>query len=469
MKLSSIGLRRALAVYARVANSPQWMALFSTAARAVAYFAPVPFIQAYFSTAYVALWFLIISFQALATRVIGNLPIILMQMLAYTEGEGPNDVERIHFLTRNISRIFLSLTFIWIGFALIAGTPLIWRQITLTENIPSALMVWLVFVSGASFRILVLGYATYLTGFGEVAAVRRLEGLSWVAGALLSIGALIIYPSIVLAMIMLQLPIILNFAQLGYLARRRNWTGNNAKGLWPEANFLSEIYPKAWRGSVGLIASYSVMYGSSIIYAQVGNSSDIAAFSFAISVFGQIAQLSNSQTISMLPQMARLLASSQIDSLNRLASRVLIQTFVVFIIMVTGVWTFLQILQIAAPNSFPKIPLILWLWMTLSYMAIRYAGFHLHFYTITNDIKWHVFHIGTAVVYFSILPLVGIQSLTSFPFSQFMACVLFSIPYSRYLSYRKFGFDWRYEKISAPLNILCFAGLIAGILWLQAL
>jgi hypothetical protein len=443
------GLRRAW-------HSPQITSIVATGVRAVAYLVPVPLIQLHFSDAHVALWFLIISFQALTSSVIGNLPIILMQMISYTQANKRDEAEpakeaQLKFITTNVSRTFTFLSAVWLLFAAVVATPLIWRQVSLTEDIRIAVAAWIVFVAGATFRILLLGYTTYLIGLGNIAMVRRTEAQGWLVGSLLSATVLAVHPNFLLAMIGLQLPVLLNYLQLRRSAHSKGWERAGHRKLVPDEAFVSDVLPKAWRGFIGIAVSYFITYGSSVIYAQVGTSQGIARFSFAVTVFGLIMQLSNSQTISTLPKLAVQYAEKDHKVLRESAARILTSTLFVYVLMCASAWATLRLIDYIYDKSLPEIGDRLWVLFMIAYLFSRYASFHLHLYTVTNDIKWHIVHIGTGIVYAASLALLGIGSLTSFPIARIAASLIFSIPYARLITLRRLGYSFSKEKL--PLSI----------------
>lgn len=441
--------------------SATYMTAASIAARAFAYFAPVPFLNANFADPVVALWFVFLTFQSFVAVLNGTLPTVFVNMVAYAAagstslgglmtdahkgaGKGEPNWELLRTICRLLVRVFGSLLLLWllacatIGAALVAG-PIGKSQLGMT-----AWSAWFVFAVATSFRFAQQGYISYLLALGKIADVRRLEAFAWLAGGLAAAGVLAFRADFLGAMICVQLPIIANFFVLGRLAKRHGWStvGDSSKDVHL---ITSEVLPRAWRGSVGVLASGGAIYGSGLYFAQVGASDLVAAYLFALTIMGIVTQLAVSAFAASLPMMARLWAQSNEDALRLVARTALTKSMWAYVGLAIAVPIAFATTDYLAPGSLNFASLEVWLALSIANLLMRYGALHLQFYTITNDIRWHIFDVINSALFVCILVVSFTGDVMAFPISQAIALVLFYVPFARYLTYRRFGFGLRNE------------------------
>ncbi|MEP0069094.1 hypothetical protein [Pyruvatibacter sp.] len=446
------------------------MTAASVLARAFAFLAPVPFVTAYFEAPTIALWFVILTFQAFATAVIGVLPTILMHMVSYanagssevgnhkvgidsTDGGSPN-----HSLLAQLA-FFLKVTFVvcalaWIALAGTIGTWVVWRPIQVSGLGVEAYQAWAVFVAAMAVRLSMQAYATYLLGRGFVADVRRLEALTWTLSGLATIGSFFILPNFLLAMTLLQLPLVINLVLLRTMAKRQGWAPARRSEM-QDANLMSEVWPRALRGGAGAFMSYLVIYGSGILFAQFGESEDVAAFAFALNIFGIVGQLALAPLFGALPRLSAHLARGQLDDQNALAQSVMLKGLLIYAAAVPLVPAGVYIANLFLPVPLLFVDLHLWALLAVANFTFRYGAMHLHYFTITNDIRWHIVDGVNTTLFLGLLALEGVSSMYVFPICQLIALALFYVPYARVLTLRKFEFGWKRD--------LSYAAVPAGL------
>lgn len=454
----------------RAARSSSSMTAASVLARAFAFLAPVPFVTAYFEAPIVALWFVILTFQAFATAVIGVLPTILMHMVSYanagssevgnlkvgidsTEGRSPNN-----YLLRQLAR-FLKVTFVvcalvWIALAATLGTWVVLRPIQVSGLGVEGYQAWAVFVGAMAIRLSMQAYATYLLGRGFVAEVRRLEAITWTLSGLATIGSFIVLPNFLLAMTLLQLPLVINLVLLRSMAKQQGWAPARQNEM-KDANLLSEVWPRALRGGVGAFMSYLVIYGSGILFAQFGESEDVAAFALALNIFGIVGQLALAPMFGALPSLSAHLARGQLGAQNALAQSVMLKGLLIYAAAVPLVPAGVYVANLFLPVPLLFVDLHLWALLAVANFMFRYGAMHLHYFTITNDIRWHIVDGVNTTLFLGLLALEGVSSMYVFPICQLIALALFYVPYARVLTLRKFEFGWKRD--------LSYAAVPAGL------
>lgn len=444
------------------------MTAASVAGRAFALVAPLPFLYAAFPAQAVAFWLAMTTFQALVGAFAGIMPTISMQMISYANAgsdrlggssedhaenrtDGPN-WPLIALVNRATRRAFAAIALGWVVFAATAGTLIMWRPMQASGIGGEAYWAWGVFVAGSAARLLLQPYAAYGMGRGRVAEVRRLEAMSWAAGGAAAVAALALLPSIVLAITVVQLPILANHLLLRRLASREGW--RTARGK-PERDVFGEIWPRAWRGGVGVLAGMLTVYGSGYLYAQAGPGAASAGYFLALNVIGIAGQLSISPVYAALPALAGLYASGRAEEMNARAHRA----------MSRSMWVYVAIAALVPPamagaNALLPEPVAFadgWLWLAIcgAGLLLRYGANHLHYYTVTNDIRWHV--INPVFLILSLGPFLVLPWNDPFLFmiAQGAAALLFYSSYSRWLTLRRLRYP-----LDKDLGDLLFPALV---------
>lgn len=465
----------------RLWNSPSAATSFSVVARAAAFFVPVPFITATFSTEVVALWFVILTFQAFATSVIGVFPTILMHMVSYANagaaklhghvageipqpGDGQPNEHLLAQLSRGLLVVFLACGLIWVALAGTVGTLVIWRPLELSGLWVDGLWAWGIFVVTSACRLFMQAYATFLLGKGFVAEVRRLEGMSWTVGGVASAVSLIVMPDFVLAMLMLQAPFVINLLLLRRMAIARGWAPA-PYGEMHELHLKDEVLPRAAKGGFGAFMSYLVIYGSALMFAQIGDGPDVAAFAFALNIFGIVGQLALAPMFGALPRLSALLARGELSQQNMLAQSVMLKGLLIYAGAVLLVPLGVYVANLVLPVPLLFVDMHLWALLAVANFLFRYGAMHLHFYTTTNDIRWHIVDGTNTVLFLGLLyaggfalPALGLEStaiIYVFPLCQMLALMLFYVPYARRLTlvHFNYGFDRDVAYAAAPAGL----------------
>ncbi|MDW3097602.1 MAG: hypothetical protein R8J41_05850 [Alphaproteobacteria bacterium] len=451
-------------------TSASSMTAASVMARAFAFLAPIPFVTAYFETPVVALWFVILTFQAFATAVIGVLPTILMHMVSYanagssqignqrvgfdsTDNGGPNTL-LLSQLARFLSSTFVVCALAWIVVAGSVGSWIVWRPIQASGLGIEGYQAWAVFSGAMAVRLGMQAYATFLLGRGSVAEVRRLEAFTWTVSGLATVGSLVVFPNFLLSMVLLQLPLFINLILLRRMAMRQGWRRATRQQM-ATVSLLPEVWPRALRGGVGVFMSSLVIYGSGILFAQFGESEDVAAFAFALNIFGIVGQLALAPLFGALPSLSAHLARGQLDDQNALAQSVMLKGLLIYAAAVPLVPAGVYIANLFLPVPLLFVDLHLWALLAIANFMFRYGAMHLHYFTITNDIRWHIVDGVNTTLFLGLLALEGVSSMYVFPICQLIALALFYVPYARVLTLRKFEFGWKRD--------LSYAAVPAGL------
>src|SRR3546814_8279314 len=86
---------------------------------------------------------------------------------------------------------------------------------------------------------------------------------------------------------------------------------------------IHDIWPRAWRGTVGILAGMLTLYGGGFLFAQYGAARELAGYLLAVNVLGDLQQIAISHIYGALPAMANRYASGDRDGLPALPDPVL--------------------------------------------------------------------------------------------------------------------------------------------------
>lgn len=456
------------------------MTAASVIGRAFAFAAPVPFLTASFAHSVLAFWFVVMTFQSFVAAVNGTLPTIFTNMVSYAHAgssslgslkahnideaqKGAPNWPLIQRICYTLERVFLVLASAWILLTVTLGSLVIWRPLQLTGMAVEPWVVWGIFVFGASLRIALQSYSTFLLGRGLVSDVRRIEALSWLASGFGACAALSIFPDIVLAMGMLQIPFLANFVILRRLAIKNGWAPKGAPTAeLGSISLLGEIIPRAWRGSVGVIASNGAVYGSGLLYAQVGDSTTISAYLFALTIAGIVGQVATSPFSAQLPLLARLFAQGDMARQRQIAELGIARSLWLYVLGMVSVPIGVDLANRILPHPLIFTEISLWSMLAGATFLMRYGSMHMQLFTVTNDIRWHIVDSVNAVLFFGLLLLTPLDNVYLFPLCQAAALMLFYVPYVRILTWKHFGIPFRTDIWSTLVPAITMAALLWG-------
>jgi len=386
------------------------------------------------------------------------LPTILMHMVSYAHAgstklgghmagdakaaSGEPNLQLLSQLARGLVVTFAICAAVWVVLAATVGTFVIWRPLQVSGIPLDGLIAWCVFILASSCRLYMQAYATFLLGTGFVAQVRRLEAINWTIGGLVSAASLAVFPNFILAMALLQAPLFFNLVLLRRKAIVEGWQPASAEKA-RDLNLRKELLPRAVRGGFGAFMSYMVIYGSALMYAQVGEGEDVAAFAFALNIFGIVSQLTLAPMFGALPTLSRLLAQRNMAAQNALAQSAMFRGMIIYALAVPAVPVGIYVANLFLPVPLIFVDIKLWGLLAIANFLFRYGAMHLHYYTVTNDIRWHIVDGINATLFLSLLAAQGTMSIYAFPICQAIALVMFYVPYARRLTWLHFGFGLR--------------------------
>lgn len=455
-------------------NSPTCMTWGSYFARSLNLILVLPILLRLFSSEEIALWLIfttIISLQAIFD--IGLTP-TFSRVIAYAmagaeiddlkimKGKGetksnylPN-WKTIESICSNMQICFLILSFIVFLCLITLGTFSVMKPIAVAGGSRSLWIAWWIIVVASSIILFGYKYFSYLQGLNHIALLRRWEILTSLGSTFTICFVLFLGGRILEVVAAHQAWRVLNVLINSFLAAKVN----NAKYRTFKTKQFNDkvfdaIWPSAWRSGLGIFLTRGTIYASGLVYAQLGNTTDIASFLLGLNLIYKLRDFSNAPFYTKLPVLNRLKASNNEKILLKTAQRGMFLSHLTFVVGFIALGLFgRQFLNIIHSNvEFPSD--MLWFLLGFALLIQKYGAMHLHLYSTTNHIIWHKanFIFGVIYIAFSIL-LYKSFSFYAFPISMVIGFLFFYSWYSAFHSYKEFRLDfWIFEKRVLPIPL----------------
>ncbi|CAH0996744.1 hypothetical protein EMA8858_02879 [Emticicia aquatica] len=333
-------------------------------------------------------------------------------------------------------------------------------------------MLWIayfVFVSGEFFNFFTKKYDAILIGTNHVALINRWNIIINTFNALISI--LIVYlGGDVLALstnhLLFSIILCLRSKYLEAIICERKFSKMTF------FDFDKEIFiwgwTPIWKSAILILCSTGITQASGIIYAKIGNTSELAAYLLTLKLVSTLAQFSQAPFYSKLPIFSGLRVKHQLESLIKLSAnsiRLSLLVFVLgaFLLLFFGDYCLYIIGSNAQLIKTEIIMLMLFVWF-----LERHHAMHAQIYVTTNDVPFYKSAIITAIFYiviaYYLLPHLGVLA---FPIAHGLSNLLINNWWNVKLSISSLETSFiTFFKKSAllPFSILIFLILIKTLL-----
>lgn len=435
----------------------------------------LPLVVTRFEAAEIALWYLftaLIQLQLLAD--FGFSP-TFVRVFSYAKGglgvesladqRRPNaptrpdpNWEAVGLIWSTVRTVYGRLTLGACAGLLLFGTPFVYGPILETESPEAGFLAWGVILCASLVILRGNSYAAYLNGLDHVALVRRWEGLVGLAAILTQAAVLVGGGGVLALTIAHQSWMVFNVLRNWLLAR---WVEGGVLKTFDESTdprVLAAVWPSAWRSGVGVALGTLPLPLTGMLFAQLASPVRSAQYLLSINVLGSIRGFAMAPFYSRLPLMARLRGQARLDELAAVARRGMLWSYWTFAALHIGMGVVGgSVLALLGANS-TLVPLQVWAAFGLAMLAERYGAMHLHLYSTTNDVLWHVANGVSAVVIVlaAVLAYPAIEIL-AFPLAILCAYVLFYVPYIVPRSLTSVRVSWRafdLPALSGPLIVM---------------
>lgn len=347
------------------------------------------------------------------------------------------------------------------------GTLALWEPVEMAAHPMRAWVAWAVLLVGTYAALVGSAYAAALQGMDDIAVLRRWEVLTGVLQIGSAAGALALHADLMLLVVVYQFWTVVGALRNRSLLHRRH-PELLARGGTRPREVLRLMWPAAWRSGIGVLLSQGVVQLSGLIYAQVADAEDLAAYLLALRLATTVSQFSQAPFYSKLPHLGALHARGAREEQIGIAQRGmrLSQAVLVTGYLVAG--AAVPALLQGIGSKTPFVSDVVWSLLAIAFFVERFGAMHLQLYSLTNHIVWHIANgiTGTLmlVVGWVAFPALGVAAL---PLAMLVAYGAFYSIFAITKSSRAFDFSpWRFEaRAGAPSALVLCLGLVALLAW----
>ncbi|MCF2518426.1 hypothetical protein [Dyadobacter sp. CY351] len=460
----------------RLWESPTATSWMSYSTRALSLFIVLPLLLKNFGSAEIALWYLFSTIIALQGLLDMGFKVTFVRCISFAMA-GATNITDVKISEKSdrldspnwelVGDIYASMKYVYKYLALILfvvlsglGTWSMVKPISFVNDASSAWMAWLVIICVSTYRLHGTVYANYLEGLNKIALVRRWEAITSICSIISSIIVLIFVNDLLYLVIANQawvaISVIRNAQLSKYVEDRRlvALDGNKAH----DKALLAKIWPTAWKSGLSGFMSNGLNNLTSIAYAQIGDSSSVAAYLLALRLISQIREISMAPFYSKIPLMSRLRMQEKLTELTQLAQKGMFLSHLVFVVGVViigfGSNVFLELID-------SKIEFVsgnLWLLISLAYFIHRYGAMHMQLYMTTNHVIAHIAD-GISGLIFVVVTAVLLKPLQLYaiPIGMISGYLGFYSWYSAYYSFKSLRVNyWKFEARTIGLPLVLF-------------
>jgi hypothetical protein len=369
---------------------------------------------------------------------------------------------------RNVARISGTMRLVYlalgIGWLLLLATAGTWFAAPLIRDLPSpriGQIAWATFVTLSALRFFGFRFSSVLQGYDRIAQLRGVESLFLLAATAGNIAALLLGGGLPGLVLVTHGALLINAFANRLLTRRvEREAGVDISRAAYDSSLLREIWPTVWRSGLGLAMSAGVVQLTGVVYTRLAPADEVASYLLALTLVRYLTQFAQAPFYSQLPQLARLRAQGRIEALERVAARSMRRAYWALVLGCVSVGL------LAAPgleiigSNLSFVPDRLWAAMSIATFASRFGAMHLHLYSTTNHIVWHIANGVTGTIYIAcavfLTPRIGVMA---FPTSELLSDLLFYTWYCAARSYSVATFTFRsFEARTSLLPLLVLLG-----------
>lgn len=225
-------------------------------------------------------------------------------------------------------------------------------------------------------------------------------------------------------------------------------------------DLVKTIFPAAWKSWVGILMSYGAVQASGLVVAQMGNTASVSAYLFSLKILDIIKNFSNAPFYSKIPLYNRLFAEGNKNGLLSRVENGMRFSLLTFSLSVIFIGIAGQPLLRLIGSNVTLVTEWIWIAMAFAWFFDRYGALHLQFYSITNDIIWHIANGITGILFISfsfIFASIMKMGVISFPIALIISDLVFFCWYAARKSYKYFDLDFpgfEYRTTFYPLLLL---------------
>ena len=380
---------------------------------------------------------------------------------------GQDDEPNLLLLNNIISTmkyIYLRLTVVAFILMGILGSLSMITPINNTSDFKSCWLDWLIvlFVSCISFYGKI--YLNFLEGLNKIALVRRAETLTSIGSIITSIAVLNIDPSLINLVIANQIWVIIVTIRDWYLCHTvdDNFYRKVSKKLAFDRELFKQIWHPAWRSGISGLMSVGLTNLTGLIYAQIGNTFEVASYLLALRIINVIKEVSMAPFYSKIPLLAMLRVKNDLMGLTKVIKKGMFLSHMVFIFgfISVGLLSGTLLKLINSQVQFVSQPL--WILLGLAFFAHRFGAMHMQVHMSTNRIVSHIVDgVSGLICIVSTILLSNYIGVYAIPVGMLIAYLGFYSWYAARYSYSSLQVKfWDFEKSTSLVAILILLGYV---------
>ncbi|WP_448519203.1 lipopolysaccharide biosynthesis protein [Rhodoflexus sp.] len=425
-------------------NSPTLTTWGSFAARALSVLV-LPLALRRLDAAEVSLWNILLFIVSLQTAIDLGFTPTFSRLIAIARGY--NDEERIVRLYNTMRGIYAWLGIAAFALLLPAGTYYLRPFIEALNRPQAGWQAWAVVLFASLIYLQGNRYKAFLEGLNHIPALRRWEILTGIGAALTNLAVLLAEGGVLGLIATNQLWVLVGVWRNRWLAHHLGRAYTQQKMPFAKELF-TEVWQVAWRSGLGILFAFGTAQISVLLFARTVPAAQSASFTTAVRILQMITDFSLAPFYSKLPRLASLFAAKEIGVLMGVARQGMQRAYWAYLLpWIAAGLVGRQVLEFIGSNvQFPD-PL-LWALLGMGGLLQRHGAMHLHFFTISNRIVWHIVSSVTGAIFvtvaFLLAPYTGILAQ---PLATIISCILFYNAYCAYHSYRFWGLQfWHFEQ-----------------------
>lgn len=438
----------------RLWHSPTLMTWCSYLTKSLTFFAVLPLVVTRLETPDIALWYLfnsVISLQLLAD--LGFSP-TFVRVLSFARGgatsdrlkdfrstrwtgSGETDWDVIEKICATMRVVYNRLTLLAVLMLSIMGTPIVARPISEATDVTAAWVAWVVILIGSTIILRGNTFSAYLQGLNKIALLRRWEAVTNLGAVITSLAVLLMGGGLLALVFANQAWMVGNIIRNWILCRNvEEGRFRSFKLRKVDEEVMRAVWPSAWRSGVGILMGQAPIQFTGLLFAQVGTPAGVASYLLSLNLLTAVRNFSMAPFYSKVPTLARLRAEGRIEEQARLAQRGMTIAYWSYVLpFVTLGLVTEPVLGLIGSNAEFAEP-ALWALLGLGMFIERFGAMHLHLYSTTNHIMWHVANGVTGVIFIVLCAvLFGAMGVYAFAVSYIASYLGFYAPYTAYHSY----------------------------------
>lgn len=461
-------------LWKKIWDSPTFTTWGSFIATLLGWVLLLPFALNRLTTSEIALWYFFRIFTDLRPIVDMGFSPTFIRQIAYAfggSGEFENPVQKslgssnpeVHWGA--VEKTYFTMEYIYIRLAIILliflatlGTLSTIRPISLTERPTQGWVAWGLVIISTSIYLRGNSYTSFLQGSNNIPLYRRWEALFAMGAIPTGVIVLLLGGGLLGLVATEQFWLIVSVLRNRFLTKRIcQFEINRPLKTQFSREVFNVIWPRSCRSGLGILMGYGVMQFSGLVYSQVGNTPDVAAYLLALRFAQNISTFSRVPFYSRLPQMATLYASNRHEELLAIAKRGMKISHWLYSLGFISFGIIAPIALSVIKSNTGFVPQSLWAIMGLGFFAERYGAMHLQLFTLTNRVVWHIVNgvtgtIALLIAFITLKPL----NIYAFPVGYAVANIGFYAWYSAKLSYQTFKISFlklEFTSLLIPLWI----------------